>query len=398
MTKKFVMRNGYLSKLSAFRDRTDFVKVITGVRRCGKSTLMNQFIDVLKKDGISESRIIRINLEDPEYFNIRNGDDLASVIFQRISKDDRCYVFLDEIQMAEGWERVVNSLVSGTNADVYITGSNAHMLSSELATYLTGRYVSISMLPLSFAEWKELHSEKLDDAKAIRRYMTYGGFPAIDPSMDDESVKTTLRDMYASIVKWDIASRGQIRNMGELDRLMTYLMHNIGNPMSLNNIVEGLGASRELVERYIELMREAFVIYRADRYDMISSALNPSPKYYVVDPGLREMAIGFTQKDTGRVLENIVYLELLRHGNTIQIGKYGVKEVDFVTSPVTGGREYYQVCLSMNDDSTAERELAVLRSINDSFPKTILTLDPVVRHVTEEGINIVSVTDWLLQN
>ena len=396
MPKKFVTRRAYLSKVSAFRDKTDLVKIITGVRRCGKSTLMSQFMEILKKDGVSDEEIIHINLEDPEYFNIRDKDALAEIIFPKVPKRGRCYIFLDEVQRAEGWEDVVNSLVSGTDADVYITGSNAHLLSSELSTYLTGRYVCIDMLPLSFAEWKELRGEDLDDTVAFYRYMAYGGFPGIDPSIGDESVKTMMRDMYASIVKWDIASRGQIRNMEELDRLMSYLMHNIGNPMSLNNIVEGLGSSRELVDRYMSLMKEAFVIYRADRYDMNSFALNPSPKYYVVDPGLRDMVVGFTQKDSGRVLENIVFLELIRRGYTIQVGKYGAKEIDFVASPAMGGREYYQVCLSMTDESTAERELNILRSIVDSFPKTVLTLDPVVKHFTDDGITVMSVTEWLL--
>ncbi len=360
MSKRLVLRKKYLEKLSNFRDNTDFIKVIMGVRRCGKSTLMTQFIEALKADGISSDRIFRFNMEDPEFFSIRTGDDLAGIVFSRIPKDIRTYVFFDEVQRAEGWERVINSLMSGTDADIYITGSNAHLLSSELTTFLTGRYVSIDMLPLSFAEWKELRGEGMDDATAFRRYMVYGGFPSIDPSIGDEAVKTALRDLYASVVKWDVASRGQVRNMEELDRLMAYLMHNIGNPISLNNIVTGMGSSRELVDRYIELMREAFIIYRADRYDMVSSSLNPSPKYYVVDPGLRDMAVGFTQNDMGRVMENIVYLELIRRGNTIQIGKYGAKEVDFVASPIIGGREYYQVCLSMIDESTAEREISAL--------------------------------------
>ena len=286
--------------------------------------------------------------------------------------------------------------MSGTDADIYITGSNAHLLSSELTTYLTGRYVSIKMLPLSFGEWQELYGSDLDDAGAIRAYMAYGGFPAVDPALGNESIRTILRDLYASIVKWDVATRGQIRNMGELDRLMVYMMHNIGNPLSLNNIVEGLQAGRELVERYLNLMEEAFILYRADRFDIASKALSPAHKYYAVDLGLREMAVGFTQKDPGRVLENIVYLELLRRSYTVQIGKYDVREVDFVATPLTGGREYYQVCLTMLDEKTAERELSVLRAIKDNFPKTILTLDPVVRYLTEDGIAVMYVVDWLL--
>jgi len=397
MPQKLVSRTSYLSKLSAFRDKTDVVKVITGVRRCGKSTLMMQFMDVLKASGVDDDEIVHINLEDPEHYNVRTGDDLASIVFAKVPRSGRRYVLIDEVQRAEGWERAVNSLVSGTEADVYITGSNAHLLSSELATYLTGRYVSIDMLPLSFAEWRELRGQGMDAMAAFRSYMAYGGFPGVDPSMGDQNVKTMLRDLYASVVKWDVASRGQVRNMEELDRLMGYLMHNIGNPLSLNRITQGLGASRDLVDRYIELLREAFVIYRVDGFDIRSTALMPSPKYYAVDPGLREMAVGFTQADAGRVLENIVYLELLRRGNSVRTGKYGAKEVDFVASPIAGGSEYYQVCLSMNDEATAKREIASLRSIKDSFPKTILVLDPVVRHATEDGIVIESVTEWLLR-
>lgn len=396
MSKRFVERRGYLAQLDAFRDNTDFVKVITGVRRCGKSTLMTQFIRRLEQDGVPSEKIFRFNLEDPEYFEISQAEDLKNEVFAKIPRSDRCYVFLDEIQRAEGWERVVNALMSGTDADIYITGSNAHLLSSELTTYLTGRYVSIKMLPLSFGEWRELYGLDMDDAGAIRAYMAYGGFPAVDPALGNESIRTILRDLYASIVKWDVATRGQIRNMGELDRLMVYMMHNIGNPLSLNNIVEGLQAGRELVERYLNLMEEAFILYRADRFDIASKALSPAHKYYAVDLGLREMAVGFTPQDLRNSLENIVYLELLRRSYTVQAGKYGAREIDFVATPLTGGCEYYQVCLTMLDEKTAERELSVLRAIKDNFPKTILILDPVVRYLTEDGIAVMYVVDWLL--
>ncbi len=396
MSKKFVLRKGYLRKLSAFRDNTDFVKIITGVRRCGKSTLMLQFMDSLLSDGIPEDDIIHINLEYPEYYGIRSADDLASLVFPLVPKNRRTYVFIDEVQRAEGWERVVNALMSGTDADIYITGSNAHVLSSELSTFLTGRYIGIDMLPLSFGEWKELRAPDTDDAAAFRRYIVYGGFPSVDPSAGGPVAMVALRDLYASIVKWDIASRGEIRNIGELDRLLTYLMHNIGNPMSLNNIVKGMGSNRDTVERYLNLMIESFLIYRADRYDIASSALSPSPKYYAVDPGIREMATGFVQKDLGRALENVVYLELLRRGNSVQIGKHGIKEVDFVALPEVGGKEYYQVCLTVSDETVFKREKDAFGSINDSFPKTVLTLDPVVRHATEEGIIVECITDWLL--
>lgn len=398
MKKKFVPRRRYLERLSSFRDNTDFIKIITGVRRCGKSVLMEQFKDILRSDGVADDRIFSFNLELPEFFAVRAGDDLAGIVFSKVPKEGRCYVFFDEVQRAEGWERVINSLMAGTDADIYVTGSNAHILSSELSTYLTGRYVSIDMLPLSFSEWKVLRGDGMDDREAFNKFMVYGGFPAINPSMDDLSMKTALRDLYASVVKWDIASRGQIRNMDELDRLVTYLMHNIGNPISLNNIVEGMGAGREMIGRYLNLLEEAFIIYRADRYDIQSTALGPHPKYYVVDQGIRDMAVGFTQKDSGRVLENIVYLELLRRGNTVQIGKYGAKEVDFVAFKTAGGREYYQVCLSMQNESTAERELSALRMTEDSFPKTVLTLDSVVRHVTEDGIVVVNAVEWLLDD
>lgn len=288
--------------------------------------------------------------------------------------------------------------MAGTDADVYVTGSNAHILSSELSTCLAGRYVNIGMFSLSFSEWKVLWGNGMDDTEAFNRFMACGGFPSVDPSRNPLSVNTSLRDLYASIVKWDITSRSQIRNMDELDRLVTYLMHNIGNSISLNNIVEGMGAGREMIGRYLNLLEETFIIHRADRYDIRSTALGPHPKYYVVDQGIRDMAVGFTQKDSGRVLENIVYLELLRRGNTVRFGKYGAKEVDFVAFKTAGGREYYQVCSSIQNESAAERELSALRMTEDSFPKTVLTLDPVVRHVTKDGIVVMDVVEWLLDD
>jgi uncharacterized protein len=392
-----VERKEYLDHLEGFRDNRNFIKVITGVRRCGKSTLMEQFMQRLKASGISDDLIFRWNLEDPENISVDDHEKLAKKVFEAVPRDKECYVFLDEVQRAKDWEKVVNALMSGTKADIYITGSNTHILSSELSSYLSGRYVSIHMLPLSFAEWMEFRGKDMDPSQGIRMYMTYGGFPSIDPDMGVNRTRQVLRDLYGSIVTWDISSRGQIRNTAELERMMTYLMFNVGNLVSVSDIVKTMGVSRELVDRYLDLMQKAYIIYKADRFDLSSTSLNPTPKYYSVDPGLRDMAIGFTQKDSGRVLENIVFLELVRRGYRAQVGKFGIKEVDFVAFSPEGGREYYQVCLSMLDEATEKREIGALESINDSFPKTVLTLDPVVRHVTERGIIVMYVVDWLLR-
>lgn len=396
MNKKLVERSGYLEKLEMFRDDVNFIKVIMGVRRCGKSTLLDQYIEKLKILDVREDEILRMNLESAEFDFIEDYRDLKEYIYSRVPKKGRFYIFLDEIQRVKGWERIANALMVDTEADIYITGSNSQLLSTELSTYLTGRYISIRMLPLSFKEYRELRGNGRNDNEVFEDYMKYGGFPAVNPTGGETSVVSMLQDLYSSIVYQDVVSRGNIRNNGELERLVKYLMFNIGNPSSIRNISEGSGINRNTVERYLNLLEEACIIYKADRFDLKSTALNPTPKYYAVDTGLRNISIGFPSADKGMVLENIVYLELLRRGYKVTVGKWDSKEVDFVVDKPAAGREYFQVCYNVYQEETQDRELMPLRLINDNFPKTILTMNAGKPSMTKEGILIKDIVRWLL--
>lgn len=397
MTIKTVERREYLRRLECFRDNNQFVKVVMGVRRCGKSTLLDQYIEKLRRSGVDNSEIMHMNLESSEYDDLTDYRSLNAYLKERVPKKGRFYIFLDEIQRIEGWERSVNALMVDTEADIYITGSNAHILSSELATFLTGRYVTIDMLPLSFSEYLELRGNGRNEQTVFQDYLRYGGFPAVDPSAGPTALTSTLKDLYGSIVYNDIISRGSIRNPGDLESIVQYLMFNIGNQISVGTICEKLGnINRTTVERYIKLLAEACLIYRANRFDIRSTALRPTPKYYAVDQGLRNMSVGFKDQDLGRVLENIVYLELIRRGYDVQVGTWNSKEVDFVADIPMRGREYFQVCLGYHDSETRERELAPLKMIRDNFPKTLIMLNALTDSVTEDGIMVKDVVGWLL--
>lgn len=393
---KDVLRRKYLDELERFKDNTNFIKVITGVRRCGKSTLMSQFRDELKRSG--HQNIVFINFEDIEYDDINNYLDLNRYIKENIDRETRTYVFLDEIQRVEGWERSINGLMTGYDADIYLTGSNAHILSSELSTFLTGRYVTINMFPLSFSEYCEFHSDmRYSDEMLFDLYLRYGAFPLIDPKADERVIRAILSGTYTSIIHNDVISRGQIRDVGDLDRLVKFMMINAGNPISINAISKSMGkTTHETVDRYIRLLEESFLLYKVDRYDLKSTAFSPTPKYYSVDTGLRNISLGYKDEDRGRLLENIVCLELLRRGNTLRVGKYGDNEIDFAATDNNGNTEYFQVTLSMKSDEVRERELRSLRAPNDSFPKTVLSTDSRIPSITKDGIRHIHVIDWLL--
>jgi len=329
---------------------------------------------------------------------VADAVSLSKHIMGLIPKDGgRSYVFLDEVQRVPEWERSVNALMVDVDADIYITGSNSKLLSSELTTYLTGRYVRIDMLPLSFSEFCELHSDAGKDVhRLFDMFMEYGGFPGVDPMRGDDAVRSSLRDLYSSIVLWDVVSRGNIKNIQELDRLMKHMMINAGNPVSVRGLSNDMGGiHRDTVDRYLGLMEDAYILYRADRYDLKGTALHPSPKYYPVDQGLRNMALDYDLSDIGRVLENIVYLELIRRGLRVTVGKWDAKEIDFVAVG-NGKKEYFQVCYDINLEDTREREFSPLRSVRDSFPKNVLVMNPSKGYVTQDGINVINVIDWLL--
>ena len=381
--------------LETFRDVKEQVKVITGVRRCGKSTLLHQYIDKLKEDGVSDDEILMMNLESSDFDNIVDYSDLGLFLRERVPRIGRFYIILDEIQRVKDWEKCVNALMVDTEADIYITGSNAHLLSTDLATYLTGRYVEIRMLPLSFKEYMEFRGDGRNPDEVFKEYFEFGGFPGIDPNMGEQSVSVILDDLYSSIVFRDMVSRGNVRKPEELGKMVTYLMINVGNPIEVSSVAKALHMNPRTVEKYLSIVQSACMFYRADRYDLRSTALSPTPKYYVVDPGLRNNSVGMASRDAGRVLENIVFLELKRRGYKVLIGKWDSKEVDFVTE-MKGMRAYWQVCLGYHDDRTEERELAPLRAIRDNNPKTVILMDVRGSSVTRDGIREIGITDFLL--
>ena len=377
--------------LKKFRDDTDVVKIISGVRRCGKSTLMMQYIDVLKDSGVSPSNIVYINLEMDEYVDVRDRYKLMEKVKERAGEGMN-YVLIDEIQNVSEWEIAVNALRAG-GSDVYITGSNSQLPSSELSTHLTGRYVSMEMLPLSFREYTELYDSE-DRYELFERYLRYGGFPSISPFDDDQTIRIRLSDMFVSIIYKDVLHRGNIRDPSTLDTIVRFMMSNVGNPISMNNIAKGTGLNVNTVGRYVKLLEDAYVFYRVDRYDLENTMLNPNSKYYSVDTGLRNRAYESVMKDHGRMLENIVYLELKRRRYDVRVGRFGDKEIDFsVRTPK--GQQYYQVTVTMADEKVAEREQAPLMKIKDNYPKIILSTDRY-NGIYSDGILHMNIVDWLL--
>jgi len=384
-----------MSRLEAFKDNTDLIKVLTGVRRCGKSTLLNQYCEKLMQSGVKSCEILQINFESSKYNWIKDYTTLSEYLMKSIPNKGRFYVVLDEIQRVDEWERSVNALMVDTEADIYITGSNAHILSSDLSTYLTGRYVEIRMLPLSFSEYCDYRGNGRSKETVFREYFEYGGFPTVDAEQGEISATSTLKDLYDSILNNDIVRRSDIRNHTELDNLVRHLFLNIGNPVSVNSIARELGINVRTAEKYASLVQDACLFYRVDRYDLRSTALNPTPKYYAVDQGLRNNEVGMASKDRGRVLENMVYLELSRRGYKVMVGKWNSKEIDFVTSK-HGRQEYWQVCLGYYDDETEQRELAPLRAIDDNNRKTVILLDSAMSRFTKDGIRELSAIDFFL--
>lgn len=386
MSGKEVLRTSYVKRLEESRGR-ERIKVITGVRRCGKTTVMRQFFDSLRSSGVREDRLFTFSLEDPENLNICGAEALAEAVMKIIPSGEECFLFLDEVSRVEGWEKAAGIIHSQTSADIYAAGCS--LSAAEAAASISGECVHICMFPLSFAEWTEARGGEAD----LMGYLTGGGFPMIDSKAGQKHNRMALRDLYGSIVAWDISSLGRIRNVAELDRIMTFMMHNIGNPISVSRIVRYLGTGRDMVERYLSLMEQAHLLYRAERFDQDPSVHSPHPKYYVVDTGFRDMSVGFSQKDGKKVLENAVFIELLRRGYRVSIGRHGLKEIDFIAVSPSGATEYYQVCAAPSEDA-AEQES--LRSVKDGSPKTLLTMTPGPARTAEDGITARYAADWML--
>ena len=397
-----INREEYLNELIRWKDK-DLIKVVTGIRRCGKSTLFDLFIDYLKMSGVKSNQIIHINLEDADY-DFKDYKELYHFINDKIVSEDNFYVFLDEVQNVPGFQRAVDSLYIKKNVDVYITGSNAYLLSGELATLLSGRYIEIKMLPLSFKEYISAFDNN-NYQQLFLDYMRNGGMPGniniLKSNVND--LDKYLDGIFSTIVYKDIMARNNITDKLLLESVIKYIFDSIGSPISIKKISDtltskGISTSNHTVENYITALLESFLIYKAERFDVKGkNLLVRDYKYYVVDSGLRSYLLGKkADSDMGHILENIVYLELLRRGYKVYVGKVDDLEVDFVAENRDGLR-YYQVALTVRDEKVLERELRSLQKTGDHYPKTLLTLDMDLE-TDYDGIRKVNVVDWLLSD
>ena len=396
-----IERTEYLEELKRWKDQ-DLIKVITGIRRSGKSTLFDLYISYLREIGIKDNQIIKINLEDAQY-DFANYKELYNYIIKKITTKKKYYVFLDEVQNVLDFQKAVDSLYIKKNIDVYITGSNAYLLSGELATLLSGRYIEIKMLPLSFKEYVSAFDNN-DYQQLFLDYMRIGGMPGniniVKQNPND--LDKYLDGIFSTIVYKDIMARNNITDKILLESILKFIFDNIGSPISTKKISDtltskGLSTSNHTVENYITAFLESFLIYKAERFDVKGkNLLAREYKYYAVDPGLRSYLLGKkADSDMGHILENIVYLELLRRGYKVYVGKVDDLEVDFVAEN-RNGLKYYQVALSVRDENTLIRELKSLQKTKDHYPKYLLTYDRDL-DADYDGITKINVIDWLLK-
>ena len=395
-----IERNEYLDVLKRFKDK-DLIKVITGIRRCGKSTLFEIYKEYLLENGVDNSQIISINLEDLKYNFIENYMDLYNYINDNLKSDKKNYLFIDEVQIIKYFEKAVDSIYLNKNVDIYITGSNANLLSSELATLLSGRYIEVKMLPLSFKEYKSATNIE-DNEELYKKYISFGSFPYILNFDNEDDASLYISNLYNDLIIKDIMTRKGISDEAMLKSVATFALDNISNLVSSNNIANtmtsnGRPINVKTVEKYLEAFTEAFLLYKASRYDIKGKQyLKTIDKYYVSDLGLRYFILGRKIGDRGYILENVIYLELKRRGYDVYVGKMDDLEVDFVAIKDTG-KIYVQVCETLKDNTnnTLQRELNSLRKINDNYEKIILTLDKMPTS-NEEGIIVKNTLDWLL--
>jgi len=395
-----IKRVEYLNQLISFRDK-QLIKVVTGIRRCGKSTLLDLFRDVLLESGVSAEQIITINFEAAEFEALTDRRALYAYIKERLQPNKTSYILLDEIQHVSEWQRVVDSLFIKKNCDVYITGSSAYLLSGELATLLSGRYVEIKMLPLSFAEYVSAFPDKTDLPRKFRDYLVNSSFPYTLELSKSKDIRAYLDGIYTSVILKDVVRRKKIADVASLEGVIRFMFDNIGNLCNAKRIADTLNSggqkiSVHTVGAYLSALCDSFILYKTGRYEIKGKQyLKTGEKYYIVDIGLRYYLLGPQKADMGRALENVIYLELLRRGYEVRIGKVGNAEVDFIATN-ENGVEYYQSALTVRAADTLAREVASLKSINDHNPKYLLTLDedPMVSH---NGIKQLNALDWLLK-
>lgn len=397
-----IQREQYLDFLRRHKDQ-DVIKVVSGVRRCGKSTLFELFKQELLDSGVKPNQIISINFEDLEYEALQEYHALHKYIVERLIPDASVYVFLDEVQHVPQFEKVVGSLFIKPNVDIYITGSNAYFMSSDIATLLTGRYVQIEMLPLSFKEFHSAYSQQnLSDMEIYNLYIEHSSFPRLVRVEDDESIDEYLESILNTVVLKDIVTRLKITDVPLLLDIIKYLLANIGsliNPTKIANTLTSYGrkTDNKTVEKYLQGLKDGLLIYEVDRFDVKGKALlQRNAKYYVVDSAFRKFLLSRTDSDRGHILENIVYLELVRRGYHVYVGQLQNGEIDFVAKK-PHRLEYYQVRYTVMEDATLRRELSPLEQLDDNYPKYLLTMDVLHKTDNHNGIEQKNVLDWLLE-
>lgn len=397
-----IQREQYLEFLRRHKDQ-DVIKVVSGVRRCGKSTLFELFKQELLASGVKANQIISINFEDLEYEPLQEYHALHEYIVERLIPEIPMYVFLDEVQHVPQFEKVVGSLFIKPNVDIYITGSNAYFMSSDIATLLTGRYVQVEMLPLSFKEFHSAYSQQnLSDMDIYNLYIEHSSFPRLVHVEDDESIDEYLESIFNTVVLKDIVTRLKITDVPLLLDIIKYLLANIGsliNPTKIANTLTSYGrkTDNKTVEKYLQGLKDGLLIYEVDRFDVKGKALlQRNAKYYVVDSAFRKFLLSRTDSDRGHILENIVYLELIRRGYRVYVGHLQNGEIDFVAKK-PHRLEYYQVSYSVMEDTTLRRELSPLEKLDDNYPKYLLTMDVLHKTDNHNGIEQKNVLDWLLE-
>lgn len=399
-----IKRETYINKLSQLKDQ-NLIKVITGIRRCGKSTLLEAFKNKLLANGVSPENIIFLNFEERENLHLTDWTTLYDEIVKTVNSDKKYYIFLDEVQLVNDFEKLINGLFTKKNIDLFVTGSNAYLLSSELATLLTGRYIAINVQPYSFKEYALAYKKERNSDRLFRKYINASCFPeAVTLSQNNENlVNDYLQSIYDTVIIKDIAQRYKLRNIYNLHRVISFVFDSVGSYVSPTNIAAELNKnsqkkiSHNTIIKYLDFLTKSYILYVAPRYDIKGKELlTTNEKYYVVDLGLKNITT--TNKydaDLGHKLENVVYFELLRRGGKVYVGKYNDKEIDFVVQKPNNEREYYQVAFTVNDEKTFNREISAFRNIKDNYPKYLLTLD--FDNTSIGGIQKLNVIDWLLQ-
>ena len=398
-----IYRPKYVDKIMAYVD-LPFVKILTGVRRCGKSTILKMITEKLKTErNIPEERILSYRFDSMLYENM-TAKEMYKDISGKLSSDSRTYIFLDEVQEIEGWERVVNSLASDYDVDIFVTGSNSRMMSSEISTYLTGRYVSFRIYTLSFEEYLDFTASyrELDNPKTeLQRYIRLGGFPATHTqNIPDDEIYTIVRDIYNSTIFSDIVKRNQIRKVDQLERIVKFTFNNVGNSFSANSISDYLKAEKrkidnETVYSYLEKLEKAYILHRCSRFDIQGKELlKTQEKFYLADTAFRYSVLGYNSDTVASSLKNVVYLELCRRGYTANVGKLGTGEIDFIATR-QNEKIYVQVTQEINSEKTEKREYDRLLEIRDNYPKYVLTANDFAGG-NYEGIKTMHIADFLL--